>query len=144
MAKRKIKTKVVPATSSNIVAGICAFLNNRGHFAFPVGSRGVWDPVKQVFRTSGGTKGTSDIIVCFRYRQRLTGSGSITFFDCGLFGAIEVKNELTRDRMRKAQEKFTEKVAAAGGLALVVPSYEAFLNWYSKQKFDEQLTTLPG
>lgn len=117
---RLIKVK---ATTNNITRGIVNFLNVRGHFAFRINSTGIWDPERKVFRKPNQRYGLADIVCC------LYG---------GKFLAVEVKNEITKDRLRKNQEAFEIELAKAGGVYYIAKNMFDFIDWYQLQNFNER------
>jgi hypothetical protein len=133
MAKTK-RTRIVkvPGTTANITKGIINFLNSKGHFAFRVNNTGVWDEARQAFRRANTEPGIADILCCFHYTKPMINGPLLTNFNVGIFMAIEVKNEETKDRMSPAQINFRENVAAAGGTYLTTPSLGSFIKWYNE------------
>lgn len=63
---------------------------------------------------SSGMKGTSDLKAIIN----------------GRFVAIEIKQELTRDKQRPDQKRYQAEVEASGGLYVIVTSFAMFVNWY--------------
>jgi hypothetical protein len=119
-----MKTKSVPATTNNITLGIINFLNSKGHLAIRVNTTGIYDPVNRVFRKpDSNSLGCPDIICCMK-------AGGT-----GYFVGIEIKNELTKDRMKEHQEKFHTRIKDACGIVKVVHSYLDFVNWYKLSGF---------
>jgi hypothetical protein len=135
MAKRRVKLVRVPGTTSNIKTGIVNFLLAHGHYAVKIDTVGVWDKAKKTFRRSGTRKGTADVMGCIHYVKKMMAGNIETTFNCGLFIAIEVKNENTNDRVRPEQLQEADLIAKAGGLYLITPSVESFVQWYYTQDF---------
>lgn len=120
----KTRLKQVPATTNNITTGIINFLNSKGHLAIRVNTTGVYDPINNIFRRpDSNSLGCPDIICCMAYG------------DTGIFVGLEIKNELTKDRMRKHQDAFHKRILEAGGIVRVVRSYQEFLDWYQTSGF---------
>lgn len=130
MAKTKrIKVVRVPGTTNNITKGIISFLTFNGHYAFRVNTKGTYDPRKKQYIRDGAEKGVSDII-CFLNAQNVTGYVCDSSRPVAIVLCIEVKNEQTKDRMRKAQDTFAEKVRAVNGRHIVATSYDNFVRWF--------------
>jgi len=53
----------------------------------------------------------------------------------GYFVGIEIKNELTKDKIKKHQDEFHKRILEAGGVVYVVRSYQEFLDWYKLSGF---------
>lgn len=135
----KTRTRQVSATTNNITTGIVNFLNSKGHFAFRVNTTGIYDPVARIFRKqSEESEGCSDIISCMRVEGTNYDREANTFRSVGLFYGLEVKNKLTKDKMRKSQLKFKQRVEAAGGVYVAIESYPWFLNWYNQSPFNAE------
>jgi hypothetical protein len=137
---QSIRLVKVQATTNNITRGIVNYLNARGHYAFRVNSTGIWDPVKKVFRRPvKGSRGVADVICCLHYVKEMPTPSGYTKFNTGLFLAIEIKNERTRDKKRAEQIEFSEKIAKAGGVYIITKSYFSFVDWYEKQDFEKEV-----
>lgn len=120
-----IRLVKVKATTNNITRGIVNFLNVRGHFAFRVNSTGIWDPTKRIFRKPNQKYGLADIVCCLHG---------------GKFLAVEVKNQITKDRMKRNQEAFESELVKAGGVYYVAKNMFDFIDWYNVQEFNENKT----
>jgi hypothetical protein len=88
---------------SDVLRACLDFLRLRGVFAWRCNTVGVWDPVKQVFRSRAGARGVSDILGV------LPG---------GRFLAVECKRPGRKPSAEQAA--FLANVVGAGGVALVV------------------------
>jgi hypothetical protein len=121
-----MKTKSVPATTNNITTGIINFLNSKGHLAIRINTSGIYDPVGRIFRKPDPNNlGCPDILCCMKD----------TATHSGYFVGIEIKNELTKDRMKEHQEKFHTRIKDAYGIIKVIHSYDEFLRWYNLSGF---------
>lgn len=128
----KTKTTRVPATTNNITKGIVNFLNSKGHCAFRVNTAGIYDRgTGQFRRMASSSLGCPDVIACMRYQidpaTRVHGH----------FYGFEIKNESTKDRIRKDQQDFAGRVDKAGGHILIIRSYPEFLRWYDQSSFNK-------
>lgn len=56
----------------------------------------------------------------------------------GMFLAIEVKNQLTLDKMSPGQQQFANDIQAAGGEYWVVHSYQEFIDKYNRSGWSYQ------
>ena len=73
---------------------------------FPIPTMGMWDPPRKLYRTTAGSRGTPDLLVCFR----------------GRFVGIEVKT--LKGRLSKEQKEALQAIKDSGGEALVARSIE--------------------
>lgn len=81
------------------------------------------------YRPSGARKGVFDIVACCQIRRYGIALG------VGQFVAIDVKNDLTGDKISKDQLAFMEETKRSGGMAITVSSYGEFLSWYAQSPF---------
>lgn len=110
---KKAATKPKPETANRITANIIRVVNMQpGCSAIRVNSTGVWDPAKQLFRTSNGTKGVEDIICIIR----------------GQYVGIEVK--AGKDKQSPVQQQRQHEVERAKGIYFIARSTDEFLTFF--------------
>lgn len=100
----RIKTKRVPATTNNLTTAIINHINLSGGFAFRVNTQGTYSEALKRYIKSGAQKGVSDIIVIY--------NGRVLF--------LEVKNELTKDKISADQIYFKAKAEEQGAVYSIV------------------------
>jgi len=103
------KTAFRDDSASGLTQSIIAWLKLNGHFAARVNVTGIYDVRLGKYRRSGARKGMADISAVVKGRHV----------------SIEVKTG--RDRMRPDQLKVKSEVEAAGGVYIVVSSFDDFL-----------------
>lgn len=101
--------------TNEITQAIKKYIRFNGGYAFRVNSIGVFDPVRQVYRRNN-EKGISDLICCYK----------------GLFIAIEIKQGY--DKQSEWQKVFEQNVNKAGGIYIIVKSFEQFKNFFDNLK----------
>ncbi|MCK9370259.1 VRR-NUC domain-containing protein [Candidatus Dojkabacteria bacterium] len=101
--------------SNELTSSIIDFLLRNRFFAWRQNTTGVYDPKNKFFRPASIT-GVSDIIA-IRPQD-------------GRFVAIEVK--IGHDKLRESQIAFLGSVERAKGIAVVVKTFDEFLDIYNK------------
>jgi len=89
---------------SDVVTGCLEYLSYRGILAWRSNNTGIYDPVKQRFRSFRGLRGVSDILGVLPPEGRML--------------AVECK--APKGWLSQEQAVFLDRVLAAGGLALVI------------------------
>lgn len=98
-----------PHLSTNeLTQKVLRHLFDNGAFAWRANSTGIYDPVLRKFRTAA-KRGVSDILACYK----------------GKFIAIEIKTG--KDRLSAEQKGFIASVQYAGGIALVIHTFEDYI-----------------
>jgi len=113
-----IKIITVVEDANTITKGIVNQLKSEGHCARRINTTGIWDEKKQCFRKGGAESGTADIIACIKPK--------------GFYMAIEVKYD--KDTQSKAQKAFQKEVQDAGGLYLIVKTWDYWKRWWDNYK----------
>jgi hypothetical protein len=85
---------------------------------------------RDVFIPSAGFRGTSDIHACKKIAYLNDNSGNYIVKHGGLFVAIEVK--VGKDTQSEAQKYYQEVVEKAGGVYMIVRSFDSFLEQWNK------------
>ena len=98
----------------NAIAEYCKY--ERSMDCFRVNSQGQYDAKLGKFRKSGSTDGISDLIVIYK----------------GVSMYVEVK--AGRDKIRKSQADFCDRVQAADGVYFVVKSFDMFIEHFNRYK----------
>jgi hypothetical protein len=73
------------------------------------------------YQKSGARVGVADVLACMR--------------PSGSFLAIEIKNELTKDKQSPDQKAFAEEITKAGGDYWIVTSYAEFVKRYESSRW---------
>ena len=87
-------------------------IDNRKRFTDSLGNIRTTGTLKRIYSTS--KRGTSDLKAIIN----------------GKFVAIEIKCLTTNDRQSKYQKKYQKEVEQAGGIYLIVPTFECFYTWF--------------
>lgn len=102
-------TKAKKKNPTNQLQGdIIDYVKRLGGYAFRVNTMGTYSEALGKYIKNGGTKGTSDIIICFD----------------GLLIACEVKRG--KDRQRPEQIKFQQMIEQAKGRYIIASDIESF------------------
>jgi len=104
-----VLTKFSDNSANALTKIIMQWLRIRGGFGARVNSQGTYDPRKGRFIRSGSTKGASDISAIIKGR------------------AIELEIKYGRDKLRPDQIKYKADVENAGGVYLVIKTFDGFL-----------------
>jgi hypothetical protein len=107
----RVKIVTMPETTNNLTKAIINKIIHEGHFAWRVNTAGIFDEKKNRFRTVKST-GCSDVCACI----------------FGRLVCIEVK--LGKDKLRESQRDFGKNIDKAGGIYIVVHSYQDFIIWF--------------
>jgi len=110
--------KYATATANGLTRAVVDFLTLSGHQAERINTMGVWMKSKGYrdggfYRPTTGTKGSADI-------SAIVAGKSVK---------IEVK---INDQLSDAQIRYGEQVTRAGGIYLVVRTFDQFIEWYDQ------------
>lgn len=111
------RTKTIPESANSITEGIINMILNDGYSARRINTTGIFREELQQYTRSGMEPGFSDIIACI----------------AGMYVAIEVK--FKRDRMRTGQQIFQKEVEQAGGIYVVIKTWEQWQEWYKELNY---------
>lgn len=112
-----MKTKTVIESANTITEGIINMILGEGFSARRINVTGIYKPELMTFVKSGMEPGFSDIICCI----------------AGMYVGVEVK--FKRDKMRPGQEDFQKEVERAGGIYVVIKTWEQADNWWKLFNF---------
>lgn len=127
-------------TANGLTKCVIDFLKLEGLFCERSGNEGrVIDNRKQFTDVLGNLRTIGNI-------QRIKSSGMKGASDLksiiqGRFVAIEIKCAATRDRQSESQRMYQWEVEKSGGIYILVPDFESFLNWYQKFTLWQKLST---
>lgn len=129
----RTRKKYVDTTANGLQSAIVDFCTLHGHLALRTGNEGRYRPGEIV----------TDVIG--RQRQmkgswlpgQNNGMSDITIMINGRSYFVEVK--IGRDKIRPEQEKFRDKVRAAGGVYEIVKTWEEFHRWYLHWTMKEKI-----
>ncbi|HEY8402355.1 MAG TPA: hypothetical protein VIK89_13900 [Cytophagaceae bacterium] len=101
-------TKTKKSPTNQLTSDIISYVTRLGGYAFRINTQGTYSEKLKKFITSGAEKGVSDILICFD----------------GLLICCELKQG--KDKQRPDQEKFQNKIEAAGGKYFITTSFDSF------------------
>lgn len=114
-------------TANNLTRAVIDFLNLNGHLAERINSTGRYQDNSKTFQDVMGrtrTIGTGQWLPT----SGLKGTADISATINGRSVKIEIK---IRDAQSQAQKEYQKRIEAAGGVYLIVRSFEQFKDWYS-------------
>jgi hypothetical protein len=108
-------------TTNELTNKITDYINAHDGCAVRINSASVYDPVLKIYRKRRKSdKGVADILACWQ----------------GMYIAIEIK--IGKDKQNEDQKTYEERVLHAGGLYILIKTWEDFLfHWNTLTVYEE-------
>jgi len=116
-----VATNYKANSANELTKSIKALINLTGGYAFRVNVGGIFDEKKHKFRTTGATKGVSDLIACYK----------------GRFVGIEIKYH--RDKQSENQKKWQQHIENSGGVYVIARDFDTLYNYWMDMVNNEEL-----
>lgn len=127
--KYLVRTKFSDRTTNELTKAVIRWLELLGHQAERINTTGRYLPGKTV---SKGFYGNVNMKGKYIPSTSTSGSADVSATIQGRSVKIEIKCKYTKDRIRPKQLEYAESIRKAGGIYIIVPDFDTFIQQYNE------------